>query len=238
MSSGFFGFFAHTGMLSVLEAEGFRPSLVAGSSAGALVGAAWAAGVDAEQLAEELRGLRRQHFWDPTPGPGVLRGRLFRQRLEQLLVADFDSCRAPVAVSVHDVASRSTRVLRTGDLPRAVHASCAVPVMFHPVWIAGRPHVDGGVSDRPGIRGVSEGARVLFHHLPSRSPWRRRRSPALVVPRRPGLVTLMIEGLPRVGPFRLEEGMQAFDRARHATRAALERPVRGSIVAVRAEPKA
>ena len=45
MSSGFFGFFAHTGVVTVLEDEGLLPSRVSGSSAGALVGGAWAAGV-------------------------------------------------------------------------------------------------------------------------------------------------------------------------------------------------
>ena len=39
MSSGFFGFFAHAGVVSVLEEQGLRPARIAGSSAGALVGA-------------------------------------------------------------------------------------------------------------------------------------------------------------------------------------------------------
>ena len=51
MSSGFFGFFAHCGVLSVLEDEGLVPSRASGSSAGALVTGAWAAGLDAGTLA-------------------------------------------------------------------------------------------------------------------------------------------------------------------------------------------
>ena len=47
LSSGFFGFFAHAGVMTVLEDEGFVPSRVSGSSAGALVGGLWAAGVSA-----------------------------------------------------------------------------------------------------------------------------------------------------------------------------------------------
>ena len=45
MSSGFFSFFAHTGMLGSLTTAGHVPRAVAGSSAGALVGGAWAAGL-------------------------------------------------------------------------------------------------------------------------------------------------------------------------------------------------
>jgi NTE family protein len=65
---------------------------------------------------------------------------------------------------------------------------------------------------------------VLYHHLSSRSPWRRPGSPALRVPERAGLVPLVIDGLPRVGPFRLDEGPRAFEVARRATHAALDAP--------------
>ncbi len=142
MSSGFFGFFAHAGVVSVLEEEGLPPARVCGSSAGALVGGLWAAGLPAARIREELLALRREHFWDVRPGLGLLRGALFRQRLEAL---------AP-----------------------AIHASCALPVLFQPVRIEGRLYLDGGVLDRPGLAGAPDGGRVLYHHLTSRSPWRRR----------------------------------------------------------------
>ncbi len=226
MSAGFFGFFAHTGFLSVLEDEGLLPARLAGASAGALVTGAWAAGLDAVRLADELHGLRRHDFWDPRPGLGFLAGRLFRQRLEQLLpVASFAECRAPVAVSVYDVLSRRARAVDDGPLAPALHASCAVPGMFHPVWMKGRPCVDGGVTDRPGIVGLpAPGARVLFHHLASRSPWRARGSASMDVPQRAGLTAVVLEGLPRVGPFRLEEGPRAFATARLGMRLALGLP--------------
>ena len=81
MSSGFFSFFAHTGFMTVLEDEGLLPRRISGSSAGALVGAAWAARVDAPRLADELLRLERRHFWDPGLGAGLLRGRLFKEKL-------------------------------------------------------------------------------------------------------------------------------------------------------------
>src|SRR5580704_14638041 len=123
LSSGFFGFFAHTGLMTVLEDEGLLPARLAGSSAGALVGGLWAAGVDGPRLRDELHVLRREHFWDPRPGLGLLRGRLFRERLEGLLPArTFADCRAPVAISVYDALSRETRVLASGALAPAIHA--------------------------------------------------------------------------------------------------------------------
>src|SRR3954471_24484850 len=160
LSSGFFGFFAHTGVMSVLEDEGLLPARLSGSSAGALVSGLWASGVATGRLRDELFALRREHFWDPRPGLGLLRGRLFRARLDDLLGArTFAACRVPVAVSVYDVLSRRTRVLAEGELAPAIQASCAVPLLFHPIWVGGRPLLDGGIADRPGLDGLPAGER-------------------------------------------------------------------------------
>jgi NTE family protein len=235
LSSGFFGFFAHTGVLRVLEGEGLAPVRLSGSRARAKVAGSWAAGVDAVRLGDELERLERADFWDPAPGLGLLRGRRFRERLERLLpVRGFAACRAPLTVSAFDVYARRTRVLDAGDLPSAICASCAVPGLFHPVWRDGRPLLDGGIADRPGLAGLLEG-RTLHHHLASRSPWRRRNSASMAVPRRAGLVALVIEGLPRAGPFRLDAGTRAFARAVQATQIALSLPVGQGVVRVAAD---
>lgn len=231
MSSGFFSFFAHTGLLIVLEDAGLLPARLSGSSAGALVTGLWAAGLDAARIRDELFALRREHFWDPSPGLGLLRGRLFRERLQSLLPArTFAACRAPLAVSVYDVLSRRTRVVADGELAPVIQASCCVPFLFHPVWHGGRPLLDGGIADRPGVLGLPEGERALHHHLASRSPWRKEGGASMDIPVRRGLVALVLGGLPRVGPFRLEEGPRAFDAARRAAREALEMRIDGNVV--------
>ena len=226
MSSGFFSFFAHAGMCAALEEVGLEPSGYAGSSAGALVGACRASGLDSRAIADEFFRLEREDFWDPRPLPiqgGLLRGQLFRRRLRALLKPTFEEA-APISISVFDVLSRKTRVKQSGDLPTAVHASCAVPFMFEPVWHEGRPLLDGGIADRPGLAGVDEGTKVFYHHIVSRSPWRRRGSPALQIPTRDGLRALAIDGLPRLGPNRLQGGRDAFELARRATLRALAQP--------------
>lgn len=226
MSSGFFSFFAHTGLLSVLVDEGFLPSRVSGSSAGALVSGSWAGGVEPDALAKELLGLERRHFWDPAVGFGFLKGRLFRDRVDAMLKIDrLEACRVPVTISVFDVLARKTVVLDRGLLAPAICASCAVPGLFHPVTIEGRRYWDGGVLDRPGLMGVPEGERVLFHHIASRSPWRKVDSEALKIPKRSNMTTLVIEDLPRSGPFRLAAGRRAFDVARKRAKIALNQKI-------------
>lgn len=234
LSSGFFGFFAHTGLLCALEEAGLRPAAAAGSSAGALVGGLWASGLEPRTIRDELLRLRRADFWDPGVGlgplrpgdglgPGLLRGRRFRRKLEMLLGAPhFGGCRVPLSVSTHDLLAGRTRVLDESvpgrSLATAIHASCAVPLLFQPVWVEGRPLWDGGVTDRPGMAGVGPAERVLHHHLASRSPWRRA---APQPPRRPDLVALVLEGLPRSGPFHLDAGRAALSLAHRAAGRAL-----------------
>lgn len=222
LSSGFFAFFAHAGALSVLEDADLLPERLTGSSAGALVAGLWAGGIDSEAIAAALFRLRREHFWDPALGLGLLRGRLFQELLDDTLPgATFDRCRRPVSVSALDLYSLRTRALTSGPLAPALRASCAVPFMFHPVWLAGRPYVDGGVFDRPGLVGLAPRTRVLLHHIHSRSrPWMRGGPP-----RREGMVSLSLGRLPPVGPFRLDAGVQAFHQAQQRMRQALDAPI-------------
>lgn len=230
MSSGFFSFFAHTGMLSALIARGLRPAHVAGSSAGALVAGAWGAGLEPDELATVLGELRREDFWDPAPGAGLLAGRKFDALLRRILpIASIGACRVPVRISVFDILARRTTVLDDGDLVTAIRASCAVPAMFHPVWIGRRPYWDGGILDRPGIAGVPPG-RLLFHHISARSPWRIAPAGALAIPKRTDMVSLVVDDLPRSNPWRLDAGRQALLAARAATERALDRPIAEGVV--------
>ena len=236
MSSGFFAFFAHAGMMEAVTQRGFVPRLVAGSSAGALVGGAWASCLDASAVAEQFVGLSRADFWDPAPGAGLFAGKKFDQLLRDMLpVATMRECEVAVKISVFDIVRRRTVVLDDGELSPAIRASCAVPGLFHPVWIERRAYWDGGILDRPGLAGVPDGDRVLYHHIASRSPWRTR-EPAL--PRRPNMVTLVIDDLPRSGPFKLDAGHRALELARDATAYALDAPIVDGVVRVRSGARA
>lgn len=226
LSSGFFGFFAHAGALAALEDADVAPSAFAGSSAGALVGGVAASGVSAHTLFDVLRSVRREDFWDVRPGWGLLRGARFRALLTDVLgVATFKACPHPVVVTAWDVERRASVVLGDGDLATAIHASCAFPGLLQPVSLGGRRLLDGGIGDRPGLLGVPPGARVLHHHLSSRSPWRRAKSAALKPPARDGLTALVVDGLPRLSPFHLNRGPAAFDAAYTAVTDALRLPI-------------
>lgn len=226
MSSGFFGFFAHFGVVKALSENGITPVRFTGSSAGALVGACVAAACNHQELESRLLSLTKADFWDPSPGLGLLAGNHFRTMLGTLLpVTDLADAPSPIAISAWHGSSRRTRVLRSGDAVEAIYASCAVPGLFQPAKIRGERYWDGGIADRHGLASTWPGERVLYHHLQSRSPWRSQQSPALVAPRRPNLVTLTIDALPRSGPNKLNQGYLALEHAYCATQQALQQTV-------------
>ncbi len=233
MSSGFFGFYAHAGALTALLSAGFAPSGLAGSSAGALVTGLYAGGTPIDEIRQTLASLRREDFWDPAPGLGLLRGARFRARLDAMVRhRTIEECPVPYTTSVYELATRRTRSLHRGALTAAIHASCALPGLFHPVRIDGALCSDGGIADRPGLAGVAHGTRVLHHHLASRSPWRREGSASIAPPRRDALVAVAIEGVTRLSPFALERGMTAFRQGEDGMRRALDLAPRDGLVRV------
>jgi NTE family protein len=233
MSSGFFGFYAHAGALSALLDAGLTPAALSGSSAGALVTGLYAGAVSPDAMRDTLTRLRRADFWDPAPGLGLLRGGRFRAMLDGLVAGrDVRDAAVPYTASVYDLRERRTKTLREGSLAAAIHASCALPGLFHPVRVGEALYSDGGIADRPGVAGVPEGQRTLHHHLTSRSPWRRVGSASLAPPRREGLVSVGVTGITRVNPFALERGMRAFAEAEAGMRRALDRSVSGAYVTV------
>ncbi len=226
MSSGFFSFFAHCGMVSVLENEGLYPARITGSSAGALIGVCWASGCSVSRIKEALFNVSKADFWDPGLGLGLLKGKRFRSMIGQLAcVAELEQCSIPVAISVSEMGSRIPKVFTTGPLVETVYASCAVPLLFQPLRWQGRYYVDGGLLDRHGLAGTRNGDRIFYHHIASRSPWRRKNSPALQVPTRWNMASLVIADLPRCGPNRLDQGPLAYAQARQGMQWALRQRV-------------
>lgn len=232
LSAGFFGFFAHTGLLRALEEHDLTPRRVIGCSAGSLAGGLWCSGMSAQMLASELVSLRRPDFWDPgIPLGGLLRGKKFRGRIRQLLgplgVERVEQTRISFTAMVHDVLRRRPLALHDGPIDEAIVASCTVPGMFRPVWSGGRLLVDGGVSDRSGFTALEAGDdRVLLHFLPSRRKVQVG-APA-PLPREvrgaQGLI-LLTPGLPKLGPFSLERGQLAYERAYEHARRWLDAPM-------------
>ena len=222
LGSGFFGFFAHLGVLKALLESGVAPARLTGASSGALVASCYATGMSLSEIENLLFSLTREDFWDPGFGLGLLKGEKFRVRMRAAIpAARFEELATPLALSVFNTSSKTTEVWEHGDLIDAVYASCALPLLFQPLQRHGVRYADGGIKDRAALAGVGPHERVLIHHLSARSPWRRASDPALRPPERMNGTTLVIDGLTRVGPCKLPMGPKAFSEAYEATKSLL-----------------
>lgn len=139
---------AHVGVLEVLRDAGIEVTHVAGTSAGAMVGAAYAAG-NLESFRETMYSLTRGRvlrLFDPIwPQAGLLEGRrsleLVRPHLGER-IEDLGVAYAAVAADLH---TGEEVVLRRGSVAEAVRASITIPGLFTPHRWQGRLLVDGGL---------------------------------------------------------------------------------------------
>ena len=145
LSSGGKRGFAHAGVLSALEREGIKPDIVVGASAGALVGAMYASGMSAREVAAADVG----DVFDPVFS--VLRGRasksasieaFIRKHLRETALERFPIPFAAVSTRLED---GCLAVFNAGDAGRAVFASMSVPGFFTPAAIEGSRYGDGGL---------------------------------------------------------------------------------------------
>ncbi len=226
LSSGYFSLYAYCGMLSALERDNLFPSAVTGSSSGALIGGCWAAGCPVREMQDLLFRPRKSDFWDPGWGLGLLKGRKFRSIVQRLApVARLEHCAVPAAISVFEIRSRRTHVLRSGPLSESLYASCAIPVLFQPMWLDGHCYVDGGIGDQVGLAGAAPGSPILHLNMPMRQfwPFSGYRSAQPELPRRQNMVSIVPLDLIAVGPNHLQNGKTAFAQGQCIMRKALDR---------------
>ncbi|MDZ7750479.1 MAG: patatin-like phospholipase family protein [Gammaproteobacteria bacterium] len=140
---------AHIGVIRKLIGHGIPIHAVCGSSIGALVGGAFAAG-RLEALAKWVQALDRVdvvRLLDPAlVGGGFIQGtRLMEVMAEFVPDVAIEDLDVPFACTATDLRSGREIWIREGSLPEAVRASIALPGLFTPVQREGRWVADGGL---------------------------------------------------------------------------------------------
>src|SRR6185369_10920647 len=139
---------AHIGAIRALEERGIKADLVCGTSIGALVGAAYAAG-ELDRLEKWVSGLAWTtvvRLMDLTWRGGLIRGqRLFTLFRTIFQDRDIDGLPIPYGAVATELYSGRELWLRHGNLLDAVRASCAMPGLFTPMIREGEVVVDGGL---------------------------------------------------------------------------------------------
>jgi len=138
---------AHIGVLSVLEERGIPIDYIAGTSAGSVVGALYAAGLSLREIRLASEKIRWRNLLRLTvPREGVVAARGLEEYLDRLIGGrTFEQLGIPFAAVSVDIITGEVVVLREGRVAEAVRASCAIPGIFSPVRRDGRLLVDGGL---------------------------------------------------------------------------------------------
>ncbi len=143
--------FAHIGVIKVLEANGIYPEIVAGTSAGSLVGALYAAGNNGshlQKLAMEMDEAAISDWSVPffSNSTGVLKGEGLQQFVNRAVHQQpIEKLRLQFGAVATDLKSGQPILFRRGNTGAAVRASSAVPGVFQPVRIGNIDYVDGGL---------------------------------------------------------------------------------------------
>ena len=154
--------FAHIGVFKALKELGIEPTVVAGTSIGALIAAAYSRGMDISEMTDRARALKRRDLFRLNR-MGML---LERQHSPAIYLEDplravvksvatdkrFDQLKRTLLVNTVDITRGSQIVwglpgLRDVSVADAVYASCALPGFYPPGLVGGRLCVDGGVLD-------------------------------------------------------------------------------------------
>ncbi len=157
---------AHIHVLEVLDELGISPVAISGSSVGAMIGAAYAAGMSGAEIRQYVIGTfgnKGQFFtrlWRELPssvGEFVSRGwpkigeldaeRVLRAFMPEQIPQEFTDLKIPLIVTATDFYGQKGLNISEGSINNAVAASIAIPAVFRPVKIDDTVCIDGGIAN-------------------------------------------------------------------------------------------
>jgi NTE family protein len=139
-------------VLEVLEREEIPIDMIAGTSAGAAIGALYAQGKNTR----ELKALARSWDWKQRaqiidlalPKTGFIAGKKIKELLKSIIGdVKFSDLKLPFACVATDIMTGEEVVINQGSVLEAVRASISMPIIFTVVKWKGRYLVDGGLVD-------------------------------------------------------------------------------------------
>ncbi|MEP7240140.1 MAG: patatin-like phospholipase family protein [Devosia sp.] len=152
----------HIPFIEAMDELGLKPSTIAGTSIGALIGAGWANGMSGKELREHAMGtlgtlrIIAARLWGAQIRNlgGILQNgfniqldasRVVDAFLPQPFPTEFGELKIPLYVVATDFQSWHQAVFHHGPLRQAIAGSIAIPSLFKPVRFANHVLVDGGV---------------------------------------------------------------------------------------------
>lgn len=139
--------FAHAGALLALEEVGIRPDIIAGVSAGSVVTAMYASGMEPEKIVSAFVNVKFSDFAEiGVPRDGFFSMDGFKKFLKRNIPYErIEELPMPAVICATDLDNNKPVAFTEGKIVDCVAASCSIPIVFKPVKINGVTYVDGGV---------------------------------------------------------------------------------------------
>jgi len=155
---------AHIGLLQFLEEQELHISAVSGSSAGAVVAIAHAAGYKAKDILDIFRKVDLfswEYFSMKKPGLFDLEkmGKDLRAIFD---VRTFEELQIPCFITATNLIKAREEVFHSGDLILPLLASCSYPMLFAPVKIKNELYADGGIMNNFPIEPIKNKYKLIF----------------------------------------------------------------------------
>lgn len=138
---------AHLGVIKALEEMKIKPSIISGTSAGAIFGSLYASGLSPDNI---LKIAQESEFFNITDilfmKQGFFAMKSFEKVYKQTFPTDsFNDLQIPMYIAATDIIKGETHYFNTGTLSKAIMASSAIPIVFEPIHYINSVFVDGGV---------------------------------------------------------------------------------------------
>ncbi len=205
---------AHLGVLRSLEKHGFTVKAIAGTSAGGLVGAVYAAGYSTEEIESIVNNMGTNWVFSRNESnhPAILGiGAIAKQLSGVLGDRTFEELKIPYAATAVSLRTGKEFILRKGKVLDAALATMAIPGVFPSQEIGGSVLVDGGVLDPVPVRL----ARWMAPDLPVVAVVLHKRPDGYVDPEITFPISIPVPSsiTERLAKFRMVQALQVFAQA-------------------------
>ena len=155
---------AHLGVLQALEECGFKPQVIAGVSAGAIIGALYADGKSPKEICQFFKDSSFFKFVKiVVPKKGVMSTERFYNLLDGFLTAKtFEELQMPLTINATELIEGKNVYFNSGSLVDKIVASSSVPIFLTPKEMEGKVYVDGGIFCNMPAKVIRQDCDILF----------------------------------------------------------------------------
>ncbi len=157
---------SHIGVIRRLEELWMKPSYIAGTSMGAIIGALYALGKTSHDMEDIIKKIRMAKLIDIDFKKWLLKGKKVTAFLDDIFGgASFSDTKIPLQVVATEFDTGKKRVFIEGKISEAVRASIGLPGIFRPLEHEGALFVDGGLVNNLPVELLPEGRVIAVSAL-------------------------------------------------------------------------